>query len=148
LSASFGIRRPITDYAIAIDFTDYMLNDGTAVVLHRESELEYPALAQLRRLSVERRSKLTVVIPSGNRVTGACLPNIRGLRLNTTQISDEDWFEVSGWVPETIDPDNMQIGGPGDRPTSGGDPPRSGQAVQYRGRQLCNASAGYFSETS
>jgi len=102
-----------------IDLNDHLLNDSTALVLHGESELEDTDLARLHRLSVEQRSKLTAVVLSRTRVTGACLkhlaclPNLRALYLNATQINDEDWFDVSGWALETINLDNTRIGDQG-----------------------------------
>jgi len=104
---------------MSIDLSEHMLNDRSALVLHGERELEDADLAQLHRLSVEQRSKLTVVVLSRTRVTGACLkhlaclPNLRTLYLNATQINDEDWFDVSGWALESINLDNTRIGDQG-----------------------------------
>jgi len=121
---------------MSIDLNDYLLNDGTALVLHGEGELEDRDLAQLQRFSVDQRSKLTVVVLSRTPVTGgclkylACLPNLRALYLNATQINDEDWFDVSGWALETINLDNTRIGDKGIT--------RLKEATRLESVRLCN----------
>ena len=98
------------------ELKDHLLNDGTALVLHRESELADSDLEQLLDFTEEQRAKLTVVVLSGTRVTGACLrylaclPRLRELYLNGTQISDWDSFDFSGWALEMVNLDNTGIG--------------------------------------
>ena len=99
-----------------IELNDHLLNDGTALVLHGESGLEDSDLAQLLDFTEERKEKLTVVVLSHTKVTGACLaylaclPRLRELYLNGTRISDQDSFDLSGWDLEMVNLDNTRLG--------------------------------------
>lgn len=99
-----------------IKLKDHLVNDGTALVLHRESELVDSDLAQLLDFTREQRAKLTVVVLSETKVTGvclrylACLPRLRELYLNGTQIRDWDSFDLSGWALEMVNLDNTRLG--------------------------------------
>ena len=99
-----------------IELNDHLLNDGTALVLHGETELEDSDLAQILAFTEEQRRTLTVVVLSHTKVTGACLaylaclPHLTELYLNGTQIGDQDPFELAGWPLETVNLDNTRLG--------------------------------------
>ena len=99
-----------------IELNDHLLNDGTALVLHGETELEDSDLAQILAFTEEQRRTLTVVVLSHTKVTGACLeylaclPHLRELYLNGTLVSDQDPFELSGRALEVVNLDNTRLG--------------------------------------
>lgn len=99
-----------------IELHHHLLNHGTALVLHAETQLENSDLAQICAFTEAQRRALTVVVLSHTKVTGACLqylaclPCLRELYLNDTQISDQDPFELAGWPLEAVNLDNTRFG--------------------------------------
>jgi len=124
------------DDNMPIDLNDHLINDGTALVLHGVKDLEDSDLAQLRAFTQAQRRALTVVVLSHTKVTGACLeylaclPQLKELYLNGTQISDQDPFELSHSSLEVVNLDNTRLG---DRGIA-----RLSRAPSLRVVRLCN----------
>lgn len=124
------------DDKMPFDLNDHLVNDGTALVLHGVKELQDSDLAQLRGFTEAQRNRLTVVVLSRTKVTGACLeylaclPHLRELYLNGTQISDQDAFELSPSSLETVNLDDTRLGDLGIT--------RLSRAPNLRAVRLCN----------
>ena len=113
---STGLATFFADDAMPIELHHHLINHGTALVLHAETQLEDADLAQILGFTEPQRRALTVVVLSHTQVTGACLeylaclPHLRELYLNDTQISDQDPLDLSGWRLETVNLDNTRLG--------------------------------------
>jgi len=101
---------------MAIQLTDYLFNSGAALVLHGKRQLTDADVAVLRELSDDERAAITSVVVSGTAITGecfrylACLPNLKALYANKTQIGDDAPLECLPTSIETINLDNTRVG--------------------------------------
>jgi len=101
---------------MAIELKDYLLNCGAALVLHGKRHLTDADLAVLCDLSDAEKAAITSVVVSGTAITGecfrylTCLPNLKALYANKTQIADDAPLEYLPASIETINLDGTQVG--------------------------------------
>jgi hypothetical protein len=101
---------------MSIELKDYLLNSGTALVLHGERELIDADLAQLRDFSEKQRAAITAVVLSNTDIKGECLrylaflPNLKALYANKTRVTDDAPLECLPKAMEIVNLDHTEVG--------------------------------------
>lgn len=101
---------------MSIELKHYLLNSGTALVLHGERELVDADLAQLRDLPEKQMAAITSVVLSNTDITGECfrhlavLPNLKALYANKTRVNDDAPLERLPKTMEIINLDHTEVG--------------------------------------
>jgi len=101
---------------MAIELKDHLFNSGAALVLHGKRNLEDADFAALSGFSEDEKAAITSVVVSDTAITGecfrylACLPNLKALYANKTQIGDDAPLECLPTSIETINLDDTRVG--------------------------------------